>query len=204
MGRFKNIALTSHAQLCLLGERKILSNQLTTRVEYLLVDKYKYKKPTHVPAKTYIDYQMKWMESRLENKQLFPLGKSTACTSQLILDDHFSSSYVDELKRFSKRCFRVYAHIFCSHIQVLREKNLDGMFYDSLTFFLFFIDMYSLVPSSELRPISPLVKYLVPDLKSGFLPLSYISTASIFRLIIPSHSASERGGGTSETNTSTS
>lgn len=62
----------------------------------------------------------------------------------------------------------MYAHIFCSHIRVLREKNLDGMFYDSLTFFLFFIDMYSLVPSSELRPISPLVKYLVPDLKSEF------------------------------------
>jgi len=197
MGRFKNIALTSHAQLCLLGERKILSNQLTTRVEYLLVDKYKYKKPTHVPAKTYIDYQMKWMESRLENTQLFPVGKSRPFVSRLSLDDHFPSSYVDELKRFSKRCFRVYAHIFCNHIRVLREKNLEGMFYDSLTFFLFFIDMYSLIPSSELRPISPLVKYLVPDLKSEFSFFLFVLDTDALRIIISSYATSQRGGGTS-------
>lgn len=40
------------------------------------------------------------------------------------------------------------------------------MFYDSLSYFLIFIDMYSLIPSSDLRPLAPLVNRLVPDLKS--------------------------------------
>ena len=122
--RFRNIARTSLVLLWLLGEREALSIRFTIRVEYLLADKYKYKKPTHVPAKTYIDYQMKWMESRLENKQLFPLGKSTVCISSVNSRRPFFQFICGWIEAFFQAllpCLRSY--ILQSYSNSSREKS---------------------------------------------------------------------------------
>ena len=86
------------------------------------------------------------------------------------VDSVFPKNYVDKVKSIAKRYFRVYAHIFYSHLEVLRKSGIEKMFYDSLTYFLIFIDMYSLVPSTDLRPLASLVNRLVPKLKSTSAP----------------------------------
>lgn len=86
------------------------------------------------------------------------------------VDSVFPKYYVDKVKSIAKRYFRVYAHIFYNHLEVLRKSGIEKMFYDSLTYFLIFIDMYSLVPSADLRPLASLVNRLVPKLKSTSAP----------------------------------
>lgn len=49
--------------------------------EYLWADKYKYKTPTRVPAKTYIDYLLNWIEKLLDDERLFPPNKGLSCSS---------------------------------------------------------------------------------------------------------------------------
>lgn len=80
---------------------------------------------------------------------------------------------MDKIRTITKRFFRVYAHIFYSHLDDLRQKGIEKVFYDSLTFFLMFTDNYSLMSPSDLRPLSLLINHLVPGLRcdSSFLRL---------------------------------
>ena len=123
--------------------------------EYLWADKYKYKTPTSVPAKTYIDNLLNWVEHLFTDETLFPQEK----------DGPFPTKYVDRIRTITKRFFRVYAHIFYSHLDNLRQKGIEKVFYDSLTFFLMFTDNYSLMSPNDLRPLSLLINHLVPGLR---------------------------------------
>jgi MOB kinase activator 1 len=43
-----------------------------TRFEYLWQDSEKYKKPTKMPAPQYIEHLMAWVQSNVDNEQMFP------------------------------------------------------------------------------------------------------------------------------------
>lgn len=49
-----------------------------SRYEYLWADGDKYKKPTKLPAPRYIELLMDWIESQINNEDIFPVttGKS--------------------------------------------------------------------------------------------------------------------------------
>ena len=53
----------------------MLSFFLLPSYEYLWADKYKYKTPTSVPAKTYIDNLLNWVEHLFTDETLFPQEK---------------------------------------------------------------------------------------------------------------------------------
>lgn len=44
-----------------------------SRYEYLWADGDKYKKPTKLPAPRYIELLMDWIESQINNEELFPV-----------------------------------------------------------------------------------------------------------------------------------
>ena len=123
--------------------------------EYLWADHYKYKTATRVPAKTYIDYLMNWITALLENKSLFLSGKH----------DTFPANYVAKVKSIARRYFQVYAHIYHSHLDALRKLGIEKTFFDSVAYYFYFVDMYSLVPIADLRPLACLMYRLVPNLK---------------------------------------
>lgn len=66
--------------------------------------------------------------------------------------------------------------VMISHLETLQQLHIDKMFYDSLTYYLIFVDLYSLVPSSDLRPLTSLIVRLVPDLRSIFFDCSMNSS----------------------------
>ena len=72
---------------------------------------------------------------------------------------------MDRIRTITKSLFSVYAHIFYSHLDSLRQKGIEKVFYDSLTFFLMFTDNYSLMSPNDLRPLSLLINHLVPGLR---------------------------------------
>lgn len=47
------------------------------RYEYLWQDNAKYKKPTRLPAKYYMELLMEWIEARINDENIFP-----SCTSK--------------------------------------------------------------------------------------------------------------------------
>jgi MOB kinase activator 1 len=43
-----------------------------TRFEYLWQDSENYKRPTKMPAPTYIEHLMAWVQSNIDNESVFP------------------------------------------------------------------------------------------------------------------------------------
>ena len=133
------------------------------------VDHYRYKTVTSLPAKTYIDFLIQWISKQLEKESLFPADKSTTEYRRWIVDSSFPQQYVNKVKSVVKRYFRIYAHIYHSHLNTLKDLKMDTAFLDSLAYFFYFIDVYFLIPLIDLRPLSCAIHQLVPNLNSTWL-----------------------------------
>lgn len=69
------IALQKHVNPC----QPVLSNLfvsiLTTSFEFLWVDKQRYRRPTRLPARIYIDYLLNWLVTQFDDETLFPVAE---------------------------------------------------------------------------------------------------------------------------------
>ena len=55
---------------CLARERH--ASLIVFRFEYLWQDSENYKRPTKMPAPTYIEHLMSWVQSNIDNEAVFP------------------------------------------------------------------------------------------------------------------------------------
>ena len=68
-----------------------------------------------ISAPSYINYIMEWVESTLENEQIFPEE----------LDQLFPSNFITVIRNMFKRLFRVYAHMYHSHYKDATELKFE-------------------------------------------------------------------------------
>lgn len=54
-----------------------MGTDISDRFEYLWQDNETYKKPTKMPAPEYVEHLMAWVQSNIDNEQMFPsrIGK---------------------------------------------------------------------------------------------------------------------------------
>ncbi|CBK24102.2 uncharacterized protein [Blastocystis hominis] len=123
--------------------------------EFLWTDKYKYRKPTRLPAHTYIEYLVSWVLGLLQDDSLFPTEPNVP----------FPRDYLDKVKNIFRRILRVYEHIYYSHISLLRHLSLLDQFQFSLCHFIFFADQFDLVTSQNFRPLQDFLNQFAPNLR---------------------------------------
>ena len=112
---------------------------------------------------------MKWILSLTEDDQIFPVQPSDIYTIGLLqLDVPFPSNYQDIVKDIFRRLFRVYAHIYHSHMPFITSLQLDSQFFFSLKHYLHFVNQFSLVSPIDLLSLRDVVLNLTPDLFSKF------------------------------------
>lgn len=118
--------------------------------KYLWADGTTIKTPIKVPAREYVDLLMTWVESQINNEEIFPTS----------VDVPFPDSFKDSVRVIFKRLFRVYAHIYFSHFEKIvslsAEKHLNTCF----KHFIFFVLEFELVEDAELRPLQTLIDNL--------------------------------------------
>jgi MOB kinase activator 1 len=121
------------------------------KFEYLWADGQNVKTPLKVPAPEYIELLMTWVESQFNNETLFPcqLGKFS-----FIKGVPFPKNFLSMIKTIFKRLFRVYAHIYHTHFQVILALGLEYHLNTCFKHFIFFIDEFKLVEEKELAPLS--------------------------------------------------
>jgi Mob1/phocein family len=60
------------------------------RFEYLWQDSDSYKRPTKMPAPTYIEHLMGWVQSNIDNEAVFPsrigASRSSGCSSDTLIN----------------------------------------------------------------------------------------------------------------------
>ncbi|KAJ1921598.1 Mitotic exit network component, partial [Mycoemilia scoparia] len=120
--------------------------------EYLWADGETYKKATKMPAAQYIKLLMKWVNSFLDNPQVFPVDPVTP----------FNPSFLSQTApMIFRRLLRVYAHLYYHHYHQISQVGLDTMLNTSFNHFTLFVTRWDMVGSSELVPVKDIIKSMI-------------------------------------------
>ncbi|KIW51380.1 hypothetical protein PV05_10108 [Exophiala xenobiotica] len=107
----------------------------TDEFEYLWQDAATgYPKPTKMPAPEYIEHLMTWVQSNIDNESTFPSRIGVP------FPKHFPAT----VRQLFKRLYRVYAHIYCHHYQVIVHLGLEPHLNTSFKHYVLFIDEHGL------------------------------------------------------------
>jgi len=132
-----------------------------TQFEYLWADGLKVKKPIKVSAPEYVDLLMSWVETQLNDENIFPLQLGTP----------FPKSFQNIVKVIFKRLFRVYAHIYHSHFQKIVGLGAEAHLNTCFKHFIYFVYEFKLIENKELEPLQDLISSLMgKDAKDAGLP----------------------------------
>lgn len=117
--------------------------------EYLWVEPG--QDPQSVSAAHYVDSLMIWVESLLDNENIFPHE-----------DSHdFPLNFNMIVKAVFKRLFRVYAHIYYSHINHIAALKLESHLNTSFMHFIVLSEKFTLISQMDRSPLEVLINSLL-------------------------------------------
>lgn len=150
------------------------------KFEYLWMDGRQYKRPTKLSAPDYISCLMDWIAVLINNDEIFPADPSTC-----IYDDHFifththtltsccsvflhfsfrtakfTKQFVPSVKNIFKRMFRVYAHLYYSHYQDMKDLGIERHLNTAFKHFMLFVFEFDLIDKKELVPLKATITAL--------------------------------------------
>ncbi|XP_022845272.1 MOB kinase activator-like 1A [Olea europaea var. sylvestris] len=130
-----------------------LLNKLEALKTKFLEDRYK----EEVSAPKYVEYLMGWIETQLDDESIFPQN----------LGSPFPPNFHNVVKIISKRMFRVYAHIHCSHFQKIVALKEEAYLNTCFKHFVLFTSVNhlmqecGLIDKRELAPVSEIVETIL-------------------------------------------
>ncbi|KAK7207454.1 maintenance of ploidy protein mob1 [Myxozyma melibiosi] len=127
----------------------------TDEYEYLWQDNEKFKKPTKLSAPDYIEHLMNWVQAYFENPAVFPAK----------IGVQFPKNFLQIIRTIFKRLYRVYAHIYCEHFEVITRLGLQPHLNTSLKHFVYFAKEFELVEKKDFGPLSELVERMLEESK---------------------------------------
>ncbi|VDN05632.1 unnamed protein product [Thelazia callipaeda] len=110
------------------------------KFEYIWMDG---QKNINCPAPLYIDYLMTWIHEQLDDENVFP--------SQI--GQPFPPNFLYITKAIAKRLFRVYAHVYHQHLELIEQLNAVEHLNTSFKHFMLFIREFDLIDSKQLAPL---------------------------------------------------
>ncbi|KGO49002.1 Mob1/phocein [Penicillium expansum] len=120
----------------------------TDEFEYLWQDSESFKRPTKMSAPEYIEHLMAWVQSNVDNEQMFPSRIGVP----------FPKTFPSLLRQIFKRLYRVYAHIYCHHYPVVVHLGLEPHLNTSFKHYVLFIDEHKLASGKDFwGPLGDLV-----------------------------------------------
>ncbi|ORZ34153.1 Mob1/phocein [Catenaria anguillulae PL171] len=120
------------------------------KYEYHWCDGVQFKKPIKLDAPQYIDYLMTWVQNQFDDENVFP--------SQM--GQPFPKNFKSVVSKIFTRLFRVYGHLYHSHIQRVVALGEEAHLNTSLKHFIFFAQEFHLIDKKELEPLKDLIATL--------------------------------------------
>lgn len=117
------------------------------KYEYLWADGVAVKKPKKCTAPEYIDLCMAWIQGQLNDESVFPSKIGVA----------FPKKFMDVAKTIMKRLFRVYAHIYHSHFEMVCRLKEEAHLNTSFKHFTYFVTEFDMIADRELAPLKDLI-----------------------------------------------
>ncbi|CAG8803464.1 12797_t:CDS:2 [Gigaspora margarita] len=109
------------------------------------------KKNTKLPAPTYIDYVMTWVQNLVNDENVFPTKAGR----------EFPREFSVIVRSIFKQCFRVFAHIYYQHYEQILHLREEKQFNSLFAHFISFAKEFNLLPDKkELAPLEELITYM--------------------------------------------
>lgn len=124
-----------------------------SRYEYLWADTNLYKKPTALPAPRYIELLMDWIESQINNEEIFPVTT----------DVPFPKSFSQLCKKILTRLFRVFVHVYIHHFDRIVSIGAEAHVNTCYKHFYYFVTEFELITQKELDPLAEMTKRICTD-----------------------------------------
>uniref|UniRef100_A0A0D9VV60 MOB kinase activator-like 1A n=1 Tax=Leersia perrieri TaxID=77586 RepID=A0A0D9VV60_9ORYZ len=141
-----NILYSTLVEFCTAATCPIMS--AGPKYEYRWADGVKVKKPVQVSAPKYVDYLMDWVETQLDDEAIFPQK----------IGAPFPPNFREVIRTIFKRLFRVYAHMYHSHFQMIVKLKEDAHLSTCFKHFVLFTREFQLIDRAELAPLNDLVE----------------------------------------------
>lgn len=111
-------------------------------------------------APEYIEHLMSWVQSNVDNEQMFPsrIGTCFKCRFHSLRSITnwpvstgvpFPKTFPSLLRQIFKRLYRVYAHIYCHHYPVVVHLGLEPHLNTSFKHYVLFIDEHKLASGKD-------------------------------------------------------
>jgi MOB kinase activator 1 len=117
------------------------------KYEYLWADSEKHKSPVKVSAPRYIELLMDWVDRQLSDESIFPT----------VPGNKFPDNFRSVVKTIMRRLFRVYAHIYHSHLDQIVACGAEAHLSTCFRHFMYFASEFSLLPNKEIEPLKDVV-----------------------------------------------
>uniref|UniRef100_A0A8R1TTB2 Mob1/phocein family protein n=1 Tax=Onchocerca volvulus TaxID=6282 RepID=A0A8R1TTB2_ONCVO len=145
--------------------------------------KYEYvwsdgRKTIGCPAPVYIDYLMTWVHEQLDDENIFPsqIGRFVYTLRFLVIQQHhlnsgqpFPPNFLHIAQAVVKRLFRVYAHVYHQHLELIEQLNAVEHLNTSFKHFMLFIQEFDLIDSKQLVPLQSFIDRLTLEENSTVL-----------------------------------
>lgn len=123
------------------------------RFEYLWADGVKFKKPTPLPAPKYVCLLMDWVETQINNENLFPVST----------DIPFPKTFIPLCRKILARLFRVFVHVYIHHFDRIVTIGAEPHVNTCYKHFYYFVREFDLVNSKELEPLKEMTIRICKD-----------------------------------------
>ncbi|KAI4140303.1 MAG: hypothetical protein LQ340_007892 [Diploschistes diacapsis] len=124
----------------------------TDEFEYLWQDNENFKRPTKMPAPEYVEHLMTWVQSNIDNEQMFPSRIGIA----------FPRPFPALIRQLFKRLYRVYAHVYCHHYHIIAQLGLEPHLNTSFKHYVLFVDEHALASGKDFwGPLGDLVESML-------------------------------------------
>lgn len=90
---------------------------------------------------------MTWIQDQLDNEQIFPTK----------IGAPFAKNFASIVKTIFKRLFRIYGHMYLSHMQKIVALGEEAHLNTSFKHFMYFVQEFDLIDKKELAPLSELI-----------------------------------------------
>ncbi|KAE9553397.1 hypothetical protein FO519_003407 [Halicephalobus sp. NKZ332] len=123
------------------------------KVEYTWTDR---DTSIQCTAPVYIDYLFSSVQDEIDDENVFPsqIGKT------------FPSHFPKTVQTIVRRLFRVYAHVYHEHLELIENLKSIEHLNTSFKHFMLFVQEFKLMDTQDLEPLSLLIQELVPSMFS--------------------------------------
>lgn len=118
------------------------------KYEYRWQDDQRYKKPTKVAAPLYITLLMDWIETLINNEDIFPTRVGVP----------FPRNFQQVCKKILTRLFRVFVHVYIHHFDRITCMGAEAHVNTCYKHVFYFVSEFSLIDSRELEPLKEMTE----------------------------------------------